>query len=180
MRLSMIAGLLALALQGCAAPADSGTPGLSCSPHAAFDQWKADPGKVNLLDVRTPEEYIFIGHAPMARNIPVKFLANKWDAKEKKPVFKPNPDFVADCRKHYQSEDKIILMCSTGKRSPDAVKLLKEAGYKDVLLVEGGFDGERGKDCFDHGAGTLVKPGWKNGNMIWTYAINPEMLYLKD
>jgi rhodanese-related sulfurtransferase len=180
MRLWIAVGLLALAVGGCAAPTDLGTPGVSCSPQAALAQWKADPDQVNLVDVRTPEEYIFIGHVPMARNIPVKFLANKWDAKEKKPVFKPNPDFVADVKKHYQPPDKIIIMCGTGKRSVDAVKLLKDAGYKDVIFVEGGFDGQRGTDCFDHGAGKLVKPGWKNSDLIWTYALNPEMLYLKD
>lgn len=180
MRLGMIVGLLVLALQGCAAPTDLGTPGVSCSPQAAFEQWKADPDQINVVDVRTPEEYIFIGHAPMARNIPVKFLANKWDAKAKKPLFKPNPEFVAQCQKHYQPQDKIIIMCGSGKRSVDAVKQLKEAGYKDVIFVEGGFDGLRSDDCFATGNAALIKPGWKNRNMIWTYALNPEMLYLKD
>ena len=33
--------------------------------------WKADPERVHLIDVRTPEEYVFVGHAEMARNIPL-------------------------------------------------------------------------------------------------------------
>ena len=44
--------------------------------------WKADPDGVTIIDVRTPEEYIFVGHAPMARNIPLVFIKYQWDAEE--------------------------------------------------------------------------------------------------
>ena len=30
-------------------------------------------------DVRRPWEYVFVGHAPMAVNIPLAFLAYAWD-----------------------------------------------------------------------------------------------------
>ena len=36
----------------------------------AYDMWQADPEGVKVLDVRTPEEWVFTGHAPMATNIP--------------------------------------------------------------------------------------------------------------
>ena len=28
--------------------------------------WQADPENVTILDVRTPEEFLFVGHPPMA------------------------------------------------------------------------------------------------------------------
>ncbi len=37
----------------------------------AYDMWKANPDKVKILDVRTQDEYIYIGHAAMAWNIPL-------------------------------------------------------------------------------------------------------------
>ena len=36
--------------------------GLYLTAQEAYDMWKADPKRVNILDVRTPEEYIFVGH----------------------------------------------------------------------------------------------------------------------
>jgi hypothetical protein len=36
----------------------------------AFEKWKPDQENVKILDVRIPEEYMYIGHAEMACNIP--------------------------------------------------------------------------------------------------------------
>ena len=46
--------------------------GLYVTAREAYDMWQADPERVRILDVRTPEEYVFVGHAPMAWNIPVR------------------------------------------------------------------------------------------------------------
>ena len=48
--------------------------GLYLTAKEAFSKWHAASDKVVILDVRTPEEYIFVGHAPMARNIPVRIF----------------------------------------------------------------------------------------------------------
>ena len=56
--------------------------------------WKADPDGVSIIDVRTPEEYIFVGHAPMARNIPIGFITYTWDAEKDEPGFEVNPQFL--------------------------------------------------------------------------------------
>src|SRR5262249_32869509 len=37
----------------------------------AYAKWQADTGKSIILDVRTPEEFLFVGHAKMAWNVPV-------------------------------------------------------------------------------------------------------------
>jgi hypothetical protein len=47
--------------------------GLYVTPQEAYVMWKADPSRVNIIDVRTFEEYTFVGHLEMARNIPFVF-----------------------------------------------------------------------------------------------------------
>ena len=42
----------------------------------AYEKWEAEPAKVKILDVRTPEEFLFVGHAPMAWNIPRVLSSN--------------------------------------------------------------------------------------------------------
>jgi rhodanese-related sulfurtransferase len=177
-RLALVGPLAFAFFAGCSTP--QGIPGQSVTPPQAMKMWRAAPEEVNILDVRTPAEYVFVGHPPMARNIPVKFMANKWDAKNRKPVMKANPRFVHEVRRFYKPDDVIVTMCSSGKRGAEAAKLLKAAGFIKVLNMEGGFDGERGKDCSDHGVGKPIKPGWRDSRLIWTWAVDPEAFYTAD
>lgn len=163
---------------GCSMP--QGVPGQSVTPPQALEMWRAAPEEVNIIDVRTPAEYVFVGHAPMARNIPVKFMVNKWDAKAGKPVMTPNPNFVDDVRKFYKPDDLIVVMCASGQRSAEAVRILRAAGFTRVLNMEGGFDGERDKGCSEHGVGRVIKPGWKGYGLLWTRAVDPEFFYTAD
>ena len=41
------------------------TLGLYVTAAEAYEMWKADPDRISIIDVRTPEEYIFVGHAEM-------------------------------------------------------------------------------------------------------------------
>ena len=45
--------------------------GLYVTAAEAYEMWKADPERVKVLDVRMVEEYVFLGHAEGAVNIPV-------------------------------------------------------------------------------------------------------------
>ena len=45
--------------------------GLYATSWEAYEKWRADPDKVKIVDVRTPEEYLFVGHPVMAWKIPV-------------------------------------------------------------------------------------------------------------
>ncbi len=40
--------------------------GLYVTARDAYDMWKAEPERIKVLDVRTFEEYVLIGHAEMA------------------------------------------------------------------------------------------------------------------
>ena len=56
------------------------TLGLYVTAKEAYEKWKAEPEKVMILDVRTPEEYLFVGHPTMAWKIPVTAQTYEWDA----------------------------------------------------------------------------------------------------
>ena len=66
--------------------------GLYVTAKEAYEKWQADPGKVKILDVRTPEEYIFVGHAEMAWNIPLAFQTHSWNKEKGYFDIKPNPE----------------------------------------------------------------------------------------
>ena len=53
------------------------TLGLYVTAAQAYAMWKAAPDEVKLIDVRTPEEYGFIGHPEGAWNIPLAFVTYK-------------------------------------------------------------------------------------------------------
>ena len=42
-------------------------------PKEAYAKWQEKPEDVHILDVRTFEEYTFVGHLEMAKNIPFLF-----------------------------------------------------------------------------------------------------------
>ncbi len=71
--------------------------GLYVTAQEAYEMWQADPEGVNILDVRIPEEYLFVGHPEMARNIPLLFVRYEWDAEKNQPAVQPNPDFRLCC-----------------------------------------------------------------------------------
>ena len=81
-------------------PTPTGRPwGSTSTPQEAFEMWKADPEHVHILDVRTFEEYIFVGHVEMAKNIPLVFP--RYDPAGPSMPGRPpgcsgelNPDFV--------------------------------------------------------------------------------------
>ncbi|GAB2775307.1 rhodanese-like domain-containing protein [Salinimicrobium soli] len=75
---------------------------------------------VQLIDVRTPEEYA-AGHIEGAHNI----------------------DFLAEgFLKHFENFDKnkpVYLYCRSGNRSAKASAQLIEAGFKNIIDLKGGY-----------------------------------------
>ncbi len=74
------------------------TLGLYVTAKEAYEIWKAAPDEVKILDVRAPEEYIFVGHAPMAVNIPAFLQSYEWDEDKHHYPMKPNPDFMTQVK----------------------------------------------------------------------------------
>jgi len=154
------------------------TPGVpSCTVTEAWHAWHADPVAVKILDVRTPGEYIYVGHVPGARNIPWKLLENRWDDQRQAPAMKPNPTFLEAVRKAYRPDELLLVMCRSGRRSADAVKTLRAAGYAKAISVDGGFEGEFGKDCDCATREKMVKKGWKAMDYPWTLAVEAKEMW---
>jgi rhodanese-related sulfurtransferase len=151
--------------------------GLYLTAEEAFSKWHVDSEKVVVLDVRTPEEYIFVGHAPMARNIPVRVLNQELTAKKRRPVMEMNSGFVSQVKKDYKVSDTILIMCRSGGRSALAVNLLAEAGFRKVYNIIDGFEGDAVKDPQSYYHGKRVKNGWRNSGAPWTYRLDPNLMY---
>ncbi len=160
-------------------PAEKQTQlGLYVTAQEAHAKWQADPEKVKILDVRTPEEYAFVGHAEMARNIPLMFMAYEWDAEKNRPVMKRNPEFLTQVKETLKPHDTILVTCRSGQRSKLACDLLSEAGFKKVYNIVDGMEGDAVKDpnLADFGKRTIN--GWKNAGLPWTYDIDAKLMYL--
>lgn len=144
----------------------------------AYIEWSNNPEGVKIVDVRTPGEYIFVGHAPMAHNIPSKFLMYEYDKKKKKPAMRDNQDFLATIKKKFKPADTIMMMCRSGSRSSKAVNKLAEAGYKNVYSITDGFEGDVIKDQESPLNGKRMKNGWRNSGNSWTYELDPDLMYI--
>ena len=73
-----------------------------------------------LIDVRTPEEYDF-GHIPNALNY--DFYSDTFQSK------------ILNLSKN----ESVILYCRTNNRSNKTAKILKEKGFKEIFVIEGGI-----------------------------------------
>lgn len=86
-----------------------------------FDK-KIKTDSVQLLDVRTPQEYAE-GHIDGALNINVQ-----------------SDDFRRLVEKELSKDFTILVYCRSGRRSMDAAEILTELGYK-VVNLKGGIIG---------------------------------------
>ena len=122
--------------------------GLYVTARDAYETWKTDPDKVTILDVRTPEELLFVGHLDMAWKIPVFAQSYDWDAARETFPMRTLPDFVQRVRRIAGPDDTIMVMCRSGSRSGAAVNLLAEAGFTRAFQIVDGFEGGSGQPFF--------------------------------
>jgi rhodanese-related sulfurtransferase len=154
--------------------------GLYMTAKQAYEKWKADPENVKIIDVRTPEEYVFIGHPAMAWNVPYKFIEHRWDEAKSKPVMRMNQNFVLRVKEIVKPSDTILVTCRSGNRSTPAVDLLAEAGFDNVYNVIDGVEGDKVKDPKNVFYGKRMKNGWKNSGLPWTYDLDPKLMWLEN
>ena len=154
--------------------------GLYLTAKEAYEKWKAGAAKVTILDVRTPEEYLFVGHPTMAWKIPVAAQSYEWDAGKEQFPMTLLADFVARVQRVAKPDDTILVMCRSGGRSAIAVNLLAKAGFKNVYNIVDGMEGDvvERPDSVFHGQ-RLVN-GWKNAGCPWTYKLTPDRMLLLE
>ena len=144
----------------------------------AYEMWKTSPSKIKIIDVRTPEEYTFIGHAPMAINIPSMLWTGRWNAEDEEFDLKINPEFEALVKQKAGLGDMLMVMCRSGVRSAAAVNRLAKAGFSNVYNVTEGFEGDMVTDDDSYYKGKRVKNGWKNSPAPWTYQLDSTLIYV--
>ena len=151
--------------------------GLYVTAREAYEMWKAEPERIKVLDVRTFEEYVLIGHAEMAANVPLAFPTYKWDVNKGNYSVVINKDFIAHAQEHFKPEDTILVMCRSGGRSAMAVNALAKAGFTKVHNIIDGFEGDKVEDPESVFHGQRVRNGWKN-SAPWTYKLDPNLVWL--
>jgi len=130
------------------------------SPKQAWQLMKEDSRTV-LVDIRSSMEFLFVGHPKGAVHV----------AWIDEPDWDINPDFVTEIRKLLlgglvcDSDEgcaPVILICRSGKRSLEAGRTLIEAGMKNVMHVDEGFEGELDEK---HQRSTIG--GWRFHQLPW-------------
>jgi len=155
------------------------TLGLYVTAAQAYEMWKATPGKVQVVDVRTPEEYAFVGHPEMAWNIPMAFVTyQRKDGKTEYNV-KMNSAFVAEVKGIAGPADILLVTCRSGDRSATAVNMLAEAGFTNAFTIVDGVEGDKVEDPGSVFVGKRMRNGWKN-SAPWVYGFDPEKLILEE
>lgn len=155
-------------------------PGKYVTAQEAYEMWKSGPEKVKILDCRTPQEYVYVGHAPMAYNIPSKLWTGKWNEEKKEFALEDNPDFEARAKKIFKTDDTILVMCRSGHRSAESVNRLAEAGFTNAYNIVDGFEGDKIKDEESYYNGKRMKNGWRNSGAPWTYDLDPGLIHAPE
>ena len=156
------------------------TLGLYVTAREAYEKWKADPEKLKILDVRTLDEYIYIGHPAMAWNVVAFFQTADWDAEKHHFSMIPNPDFLVQIQEVFNQDDIILVTCRSGGRSALATNLMASAGYKNVYNITDGFEGDMVKDEGSAFYEKRMVNGWKNSGAPWTYALDPKLIKINN
>jgi len=156
------------------------TLGLYLTPQEAHAKWRAEPLTTVVLDVRTPAEYVFVGHAPMAYNVPFAFWRSDVFPADGKPVMQPNPNFLNRVKKIASPEETLLVMCRSGERGAKACDALAKAGYKNVYHIADGFEGDEIDNPKDPQHGKRTKNGWRNAGLPWTYKLARNLMYLPE
>ena len=130
------------------------------SPKQAW-QLMHDDSRAVLVDIRSSMEFLFVGHPKGAVHV----------AWIDEPDWDINPDFVTEIRKLMlggvvcttdEGCAPVILICRSGKRSLEAGRALIDAGMKNVMHVDEGFEGEL--DEHHHRSST---GGWRFHQLPW-------------
>ncbi len=147
--------------------------GLYVTAKQAYTKWQAAPDQVKIIDVRTPEEFLFVGSPDMAWRIPVATQSYEWNVEKKQFPMQPLPDFAARVSQIATSEDTLMVMCRSGGRSAIAANMLANAGFKNVHNIIDGMEGDGNGD-----SESTPNGGWKNTGCPWTKNLTPERMVL--
>ncbi|MCA3176544.1 MAG: rhodanese-like domain-containing protein [Burkholderiales bacterium] len=125
-------------------------PSLSIPPLKAWE-W-VQSGIAVLIDVRTIEERKFVGYVPDSLHVPWATGTN----------LLKNPRFIRELEAKVKKDERIVLLCRSGKRSALAAQAAIKAGFLQVYNVSEGFEGDL--DQHQH-RGSIN--GWRHHGLPW-------------
>lgn len=139
-----------------------------------------EAAKILFIDVRTPQEAMFVGMASLVdANIPYMVMPElpEWDGKKNVYKLVQNSGFLTAVTAKLEAKgmtknDMVILMCRSGDRSATAANLLAKDGFTQVYSVLEGFEGDMSKE------GRRAVNGWKNDGLPWSYDLNRDKMPL--
>ncbi len=125
---------------------------LSVSP---VDAWALlTAGQALLVDVRTPEEFKFVGQVPGSINVP-------WATGT---GFTRNPRFLRELEARVGGKTRrVLLLCRGGKRSALALDAAVKAGFTCISSILEGFEGS-----LDERQQRGRLDGWRSHGLPWT------------
>ena len=124
---------------------------------------------VPIIDVRSVQEYQFVGHIPGSYNIPLYNWADRWDTRRNNFALVRNETFVRDFLKIFpEKDDHYISICRSGHRSKEAVELIVRHGYTKIYNVWEGFEGIAVQDKSLPTYGLKKVDGWINKGLPFT------------
>ncbi|AKJ31770.1 rhodanese-like domain-containing protein [Caldimonas brevitalea] len=123
------------------------------APKQAWAYLQAHPDTV-FVDVRMELEHLYVGHPPGIVHIP-------W---YEYPEMVPQPErFVQQVLREAGTHERpVMLLCRSGNRTEPAGVALEAAGFREVLSVLHGFEGELDADFHRN---TLN--GWRHDGLPW-------------
>lgn len=144
----------------------------------AYALKRAHPDEVVLVDIRSGVELSLTGHAlPVDLNVPFLEFAQplSWDAQTGTLAMTHNPRFAAELDARLQQrgatrDSVVMLICRTGERSARAADELSSRGYRRVVSIIDGYEGDLGPD------GLRSLNGWKNAGLPWTARVNTALI----
>ena len=117
------------------------------------EAWQlASSGEARIVDVRTAEEWYWVGRIPGAEHI--EWAIGRQQAR--------NEHFLTDLTARVPRDGKVLFLCRSGVRSQAAAKAATAAGYPSAWNIIGGFEGpldehkQRGK-----------RGGWRAAGLPW-------------
>ncbi|MBI1987721.1 MAG: hypothetical protein HYS70_05190 [Nitrospinae bacterium] len=161
----VLAGLSSLLLFSSpqAPSAEAACSNLSVEEAQAMAQ--KEPQGVLFLDVRTPQEYAYVGHITGAINLPWEL----WNPTTYQHD-QPNPAFEKELLSRLDKGRKYIVYCRSGGRSRAACARMAALGFT-VYNLKDGFEGQT-----DRKTGLRNVDGWKAKGYPYTYEIKPELI----
>ena len=110
-------------------------------------------GAAVIVDVRTDEERRFVGHVADTAHVP--WATGSGMAR--------NPRFLSDLEAVAPKDAVVLLLCRSGKRSHAAAEVAARAGYRQVLNITEGFEGD-----LDEAYHRNAINGWRVRGLPWT------------